>query len=164
MFKTDHAEGAVLVMPDGAIAEDLLVNNAIRSYVAKHARSWYHFLHEVQGEELEVGELRVVCGVDKVTAWGVASFGRKVPRGRIEFRKIDHAAGPPTYDWHYPGGGGHGEAGPDESEWGGLRQATDTTPIRNQCVFVRTLNFHIAADISMAHQIHSSSLDAPVGR
>jgi len=67
LFKTDYAEGAVLGMPDGAIAENLLVYNAIRSYVSKHARSWYPFLHEVQ-EELEVSELWVVCGVDKVTA------------------------------------------------------------------------------------------------
>ena len=147
-FEIHNQEGAVLVMPDGAIIENLVVGNAINTYIAEHASSWYDFIRGMHDEPLHFGELRVVCGVDKVTAWGVAAFAREIPEGRMEFRKLDHGAGPPTYDWHYPGGGGHGKVGPDESEIADLREPTDTTPLRNQCVFVRTLNFDRAGQLS----------------
>ncbi|KDR67729.1 hypothetical protein GALMADRAFT_30303, partial [Galerina marginata CBS 339.88] len=74
VFESTASEGAVLTMPVGSKSEDLLYKSAIRTYVSTYAQDWYMYANNVRGREAKNGDIRVVVGLDKTTAWGMATF------------------------------------------------------------------------------------------
>jgi len=159
-FETAAAEGAVLIMPDGAITEDLMCRKSIKKYLAKNAETWYEFVSEECEREVDNGDIRLVIGFDKVSSWGIATSACSVgERVRLEFKNISDVS--QTYTWHCAGSGS-GRVGPCDREMQGIRQEADQSgsPLQNQCVFLRTLNFDLSGECwndLMNHRIRSSN-------
>jgi len=164
-FETSASEGALLIMPDGATTEDLLNHKLVKKYIAKNAESWYTYIKEERGREVENGDIRLVVGFDKVASWGIATFASTTveQQVRLEFKTNDSdQAASRTYTWNCVGGGS-GRVGPDEEEMDDLRMPNDPSAteskLKNQTVFVRTLNFNLngeAWDDLTIHKIRSS--------
>jgi hypothetical protein len=126
-------------MPDGGLSEDLQNCKLIEKYVATNAESWWGF---VKSEDCGVptdNEIQVVIGTDKVSSWGMATFENVQ---QFAFEDDWTASQTRTSKWS----GIDGRAGPAEEE---IRDySTQTTePLRNQCVFVRTLNVSVSATV-----------------
>jgi len=151
-------------MPDGATAEDLLNHESVQKYIAKNAQSWYTYIREKRGRKVKNGDIRLVIGFDKVASWGIATFANSVEEQvRLEFKTnhLDQVASR-AYSWNCVGGGS-GRVGPHEEEMVGLREPSEASAaksvLKNQTVFVRTLNFNLkgeASDDSTIHEIRSS--------
>ena len=164
VFETLATEGAILIMPDGATAEDLLNHKLVKKYIAKNAESWYTYIKEERGREVENGDVRLVVGFDKVASWGIATVASTIEeRVRLEFRSNDsNQVASRTYTWNCVGGGS-GRVGPHEEEMDDLRIPNDASAtesrLKNQTVFVRTLNFNLKGeawnDLTI-HKIRSS--------
>jgi len=154
IFSTSAAEGAVLVMPDGAISEDQMCHKFIKVYIAKNAKSWYEYFSEVCGLEVNNGDIRLVMGFDKVSSWGIATSACSVgEQARFEFKNVGAIS--QMYKWRCIGSGS-GRVGPCDREMQG-------TPLRNQCVFIRTLNFDLSGKCwndLVNHRIRSSDSDS----
>jgi hypothetical protein len=138
-----------LVMPDGALSEDLRHYKPVEKYISDNAKSWYEYVESDDcGMPTENGDIRVVVGMDKVSSWGMATFENVNAEEPLQFelkddgrRSESHAR---TYKWD---GIVEGRAGPPEEEIRDLLQGPNTTPLRNQCVFARTLNVSIAGKV-----------------
>jgi len=160
IFETSAAEGAVLIMPDGAITEDLMCRKSIKKYLAKNAESWYEFVSEVRERDVDNGDIRLVIGFDKVSSWGIATsacnFGERV---RLEFKNVGDIS--QAYTWRCVGSGS-GRVGPCDQEMRGITSLQDggrSSHLQNQCVFLRTLNFDLSGKCwndLMNHRIRSS--------
>ena len=159
LFETSASEGAILVLPNGAITVDLLSHQDVKAYVAKHAKLWYEFVTRVRQREVVNGEIRLVMGFDKVSTWGIATFGNDVEEQvRLQFERSADLDNTQNYVWSYASSGS-GRAGPHEEELQDLRSPTGTSKLRNQCVFVRTMNFCLSGKIwddSAIHKVRSS--------
>ena len=150
-------------MPDGGTAEDLLNHRLLKKYIARHAKSWYKYIREDRGREVKNGDIRLVIGFDKVSSWGIATFAQNIEeRVRLEFKTIDSdQPASRTHVWDCVGGGS-GRVGPQEEEMDGLVTLSNSeseSTIKNQTVFVRTLNFNLkgeAQDDLTIHEIRSS--------
>jgi len=157
-------------MPDGGNAEDLLNHKLVKKYIAKHAKSWYNYIREDRGREVKNGDIRLVIGFDKVSSWGIATFSKNVEeRVRLEFKTIDSdQPASRTHVWDCVGGGS-GRVGPQEEEMDGLVTLSNSeseSTIKNQTVFVRTLNFNLkgdAWDALTCHEIRSSDSSSNSG-
>jgi hypothetical protein len=161
-FQTTGGEGAVLVMPDGALSEDLGNFKLVEKYIAKNAKSWHKYVESDDcGMPTENGDIRVVVGTDKVSSWGMATFENvKVENPlRFEFKVDERALQTRTYKWDSI----RGRAGPPEEEIRDLFQGAKMSPLRNQCVFVRTLNVIVAGkvwDELAVYEVRTSWLQA----
>ena len=159
LFETSASEGAILVIPNGAITVDLLSHQDIKAYVAKHAKLWYEFVTRVRQREVENGEIRLVMGFDKASTWGIATFGNGVEEQvRLQFERSADLDNTQNYLWSYASSG-TGRAGPYEEELQDLRSPTGTSELRNQCMFVRTMNFSLSGKIwddSTIHKVRPS--------
>jgi len=148
-------------MPDGATTEDLFNHKLVEKYIAKNAQSWYTYIMEVRGRKVRNGDLRLVMGFDKVASWAIATFASSAgEQVRLEFKtnNSDQAASP-AYTWNCVGSGS-GRVGPHEGEMDGLREPNDAEfVLKNQTIFVRTLNFNLNGeawnDLTI-HEIRSS--------
>jgi hypothetical protein len=151
-------------MPDGATTEDFLNHKLLKKYVARNAQSWYTYIREERGREVHNGDIRLVIGFDKVATWGIATFASSIEQQvRLEFKSNDSSrAASRAHTWNCVGGG-CGRVGPDEEEMDDLREPNDPSAtdfvLKNQTVFVRTLNFNLkgeAQDDLTVHEIRSS--------
>jgi len=146
-------------MPDGATTEDLLNHKLVKKYIAKNAESWYTYIKEERGREVKNGDIRLVVGFDKVASWGIATFASSVEEQvRLEFKTNDSdQAASRAYTWNFVGGGS-GRVGPHEEEMDDLRQPNESateSKLKNQTVFVRTLNFNLNGETSDDLTIHT---------
>ncbi|KAF8958258.1 hypothetical protein BDZ97DRAFT_2078682 [Flammula alnicola] len=75
-FIASAREGAILTMPEGAYTEDLANTARFRQYLELNIVSWYRYANGLlgRGREAKNGDLRLVIGVDKSRAWGMATF------------------------------------------------------------------------------------------
>ena len=144
-------------MPDGGLSEDLVALKSIRKYLAKNAELWYEFVRDEFELEVENGDIRLVIGLDKVSSWGIATFsGSAGEPARLDFKGVRREDGPPAsrmYAWNCDGNV-RGRVGPEEVTMEGLRNGSDRAPLRNQCVFVRTVNFDLSGEIWAALDVH----------
>ncbi|KAH6911892.1 hypothetical protein BKA70DRAFT_1422605 [Coprinopsis sp. MPI-PUGE-AT-0042] len=69
-FECNEPEGAILVLPDGAMHEDIRNLGKFREYAASNAPSWYKLAVTICKREIDNGEIRLVTGCDKSSAWG----------------------------------------------------------------------------------------------
>jgi len=148
-----------LIMPDGAISEDLLNRKILDKYVKDNAKHWYKYAIDDCGRMISNGDIRLVIGLDKVSCWAIATFERTVNQQiRLEFKGTYGEQTGTTYTWNCVGNG-NGRSGPSKEEISDLRSEIDTPPIlRNQCVFMRTLNFSLSGEVwkeSFVHRVRS---------
>jgi len=139
VFDSSEKEGAVLVMPDGALSQDLLFHRkTLAKYISANARMWYEYIVKC-GLTIHDGDLHVICGVDKATSWAIATFNtddEELPT-QLKFVADDQpgASESRAYRWEILGRG-YGRVGPRQDEMVDL-EATGRS--RNQCLFVRTV-------------------------
>jgi len=127
-----------LIMPNGSTARNLLNTHLVEEYMHKNAEHWYRYAILKRGRRVENGDIRIAVGCDKVSSWGIATLASSLEAcTRLEFRGIHDPT--TSHSWSCFGAA-NGRVGPHNEEMQGLRAETNTTPIQNQCVFVRTMN------------------------
>jgi len=130
-----------LVMPEGASAWDLFNSRTMVKYVADNAQSWYEYIIHTRGRVVGNGDIRLAVGCDKVSSWGIATFANEPERHvRLEFKAVDNPCKSASQTYLWSCDGGSGRVGPQEAETRDLKQAGDSSPLQNQCTFLRTMN------------------------
>ena len=154
-FECSGSDGAVLTMPQGAYHEDLKNISRFRDYASTHAESWYRYANGPCGREIGNGELHMVTGCDKTTAWGIATYSHlqsKRPEGSVTLLTFEDVGNErpgrrrsyPTHAWDYKGTV-EAKVGPEEDELMDL--GVGSAPPRNQCTFVRSLTPAFGQDV-----------------
>ncbi|KAK7017207.1 hypothetical protein R3P38DRAFT_3560784 [Favolaschia claudopus] len=94
-FQCSNSMGAILVLPGGSHRE-YLRNSALqlRQYAIQNAKSWYRYILQNAGQDIDNSTLFLVTGHEKTTSWGMAVYSEHMPTQRftVKFRKD-------TYDW-----------------------------------------------------------------
>ena len=152
VFETSASEGAILTMPEGAVAYDLENIPAFRDYLAVNVEKWYKFVNGVRGREAKNGDVRLVIGCDKTTSWGMAALANVTQHkvSQLKFKATENSSvksARPPYTWDYSGMA-EVRVGPDIKEVNALRRNDDPfddsppsdEELSNQCLFIRTLN------------------------
>ena len=152
VFETSASEGAILTMPEGAVAYDLENIPAFRNYIAANVEKWYKFVNGIRGREAKNGDVRLVIGCDKTTSWGMAALANVTQHkvSQLRFKATENSSVKsirPPYTWDYSGMA-EVRVGPDIKEVNALRSnnnSFDAMPpsdeeFSNQCLFIRTLN------------------------
>lgn len=135
-------------MPHGARSEDLVNTLRFRAYVAKNIENWYRYIIGVRGCEATNGDVRLVIGCDKTDLWGMASFVKSTETVRLRYQPISVGQ---SYKWEYSGSFDT-RTGPEPAVVERLQQSSDDRPAgeetaNNQCLFVRTLNANLHANV-----------------
>jgi hypothetical protein len=75
-FESSSTEGAVLVLPEGALRADLtaMAKVKFRDEADNHAFSWRNFAKGGSTNQSGPTSLYLITGVDKTTSWGLASY------------------------------------------------------------------------------------------
>ncbi|KJA27004.1 hypothetical protein HYPSUDRAFT_979471 [Hypholoma sublateritium FD-334 SS-4] len=157
VFESSAAEGAILMMPDGASVEELCNITILREYIAKNAESFYDYANNVRGREVENGRLHVVYGVRKGASWGMASFSNTSANSnlRLQFvmpREGGDAASALGWEHTVHHGTAEVKVGPHVDENAGLPGTEDGRRLSNQCLFASTLSIRLSDDIWNKHQ------------
>ncbi|KAF8158109.1 hypothetical protein B0H34DRAFT_707571 [Crassisporium funariophilum] len=149
-FESSASEGAILTMPEGAFHEELCNVSRFRDYIAAHAENWYKFINGTRGYEAHNGDIRIVVGCDKTTAWGMATFSNASQQSN--FRLRFHALGEQSlqstanpYSWEHSGMA-EVRVGPEPGDNDELGESR-SSQLRNQCLFTRTLSFTLAEKV-----------------
>jgi hypothetical protein len=128
-FEASTAEGAILMLPEGASRTDLRSTGKFRNYAIKHGVSWYQFVNGTLQEEVRNGSLYLITGMDRAFSYGVASFSD--PSGcpdtmSASFLTIGDDTSPigRSYSWY--------TQDPIDRRTGRSKEGT-----KNQCVFIR---------------------------
>lgn len=132
-FESTGNEGAVLTMPDGASHEDIRHLSKFREYAALHANSWYKYANGTMGREIENGELHLVTGCDKTSAWGIATFsGHGVSQDSPHLITFNTEQGPDglTCSWDH--------SGQVDVKACPASPLSPQDRLRNQCTFLRS--------------------------
>jgi hypothetical protein len=138
-FEASTAEGAILMLPEGASRTDLRSTGKFREYAIKHGVSWYQFVNGTLQEEVHNGSLYLITGVDSATSYGVASFSDSsgdtgtISASFLTIRDDASHLGR-SYSWH--------TQGCIARRTGKSKEGT-----KNQCVFIR--GFKIALNESV---------------
>lgn len=162
VFETSDREGAILIMPDGAMSQELHTLGIVKKYVMDNADSWYQYVNHDCGGEVEKGDIRLVIGVDKVSSWGIATYASSgAEQVRLEFKGVDNGTTSRAYTWDCFGTASAGRVGPQDAEIRDLMQESDGSCLRNQCVFIRTMNFTASGEMwtkSAGHLVRTDDL------
>ena len=126
-------------MPEGAISLDLASDLAFSEYLAANVQKWYEFVHKIRRQSISNGQIRLVTGCDKTTAWGIATVSG-MSQHKLKFKASDAAgSSTTTYTWECSGMV-EVRVGPDKHDIEALRSDdTFNTTFQNQCLFVRTM-------------------------
>ncbi|KJA16636.1 hypothetical protein HYPSUDRAFT_71287 [Hypholoma sublateritium FD-334 SS-4] len=148
-FETTDSEGAILTIPKGSDSSDLLNLTRFREYLAANVESWYRYTNGQRGREAKNGDLRLVIGWDKATAWGMATFSRSSKAAtlfRLDFKPLEQTGR--RYKWVYSGMA-EGRTGPSTREVAELRRASEPEDVAfaNQCLFIRTINHSLSDEV-----------------
>ena len=154
-FQTTARDGAVLVMPDGGLSEELQNLKLVDKYITANIKSWWQYVESDDcGVQTDNG-LQVVVGTDKVPSWGMATFENVEGPMHFEFKHDRISSQIQTYTWKRI----NGRAGPAEREIRDLLMGANASPVCNQCVFVRTLNVSVSSKVQVelaAHEVCTS--------
>jgi len=142
-------------MPERATSIDLQNDRAFSRYLEVNVQKWYEFVYNVRGKSIPNGEIRLVIGCDKTTAWGIAivSGMSQQTTNKLKFKALDAASSSTTtYTWECSGMA-EVRVGPDKDDIEALRNddidtghPTIDTTLGNQCLFVRTMNAKLNED------------------
>ncbi|KIJ59211.1 hypothetical protein HYDPIDRAFT_101127, partial [Hydnomerulius pinastri MD-312] len=81
-FKSSSAEGALLVLPEGADSYKLRKESTFRDEALQHGESWYEFAYSTLGRTMIGNDsLYLVTGCHKAKSWSFASFRQT---GRVD--------------------------------------------------------------------------------
>ncbi|KAF9255246.1 hypothetical protein L218DRAFT_358200 [Marasmius fiardii PR-910] len=83
-IKFNKDRGALVIPPNGANSVDCQSTRTFREYAKQHARSWYHFVHETLGMEVENGSIYFITGFDKTDCWDNATFNSDTKERSLE--------------------------------------------------------------------------------
>ncbi|KAF8835575.1 hypothetical protein BDN67DRAFT_1072350 [Paxillus ammoniavirescens] len=72
-FSSSSAEGAILVLPEGAGKRDFAHLTILREEAQKNGESWHHFAHINRGRTAG-DDLYLITGHHKASSWSVAAF------------------------------------------------------------------------------------------
>ena len=169
-FQTSGSKAAILVMPEGAISEDLQNLPRVREYAAANARRWYEYINGPQGRGVRNGEVRLVVGCDKATSWGMAVLSGTSQRCQLKFKPLDGQTSelPSRYAWEYSGAAVV-KVGPDPQTIDELRSrdSDDSTQdgYLNQCLFLRTVNLTLSDEEwkKLSREIGGLEFDSTIG-
>ncbi|KDR72730.1 hypothetical protein GALMADRAFT_73761 [Galerina marginata CBS 339.88] len=145
VFETSALEGALLMMPVGSNSADLISKARVRKFFKDNAENWYTYANNEREWEVRNGELRLVIGHDKTTAWGMATFSNSTTEEgpcMLKFKPVESSNVGRTYGWEYSGTA-QVRTGPDRDQMQALRAAEppqDGVEYENQTLFVRTIN------------------------
>ncbi|KAF9553555.1 hypothetical protein CPC08DRAFT_713621 [Agrocybe pediades] len=153
-FQVQEGEGSVVVMPEGAISQDLENVSKFRSYAASNLENWYRYVNVTRGREIKNGELRLVIGCDKTTSWAIAAVPRqnKVTTLHLRTARDNQRYSFRPYSWD-SSGFGQARAGP--TKYRNPKDADNTPPKLDQCLFVRTMNLKLGINewCALAEQV-----------
>ena len=154
-FETSASEGAVLTMPEGAMSLDLENDAVFSDYLEANVRKWYEFVSRVRGRrDIRNGQIRLVIGCDKTTAWGIATVSgmSQQTKTKLRFKPLDTTNSSATsYAWECSGMVEE-RVGPDRREIDALRNCDSSghseldTTLHNQGLFVRTMTATLSND------------------
>jgi hypothetical protein len=145
-FESSASEGAILVMPQGAYAEDLANVSRFRQYLTANAESWYRYIN-TRGRGTRNGDIVLVIGCDKAYSWGMATFVEPMAQNVQMSFKLAGERPTSTCGWDYSGIV-EAKAGPDPEETEELMSGDgDPGVYMNQCLFVRALPVKLRDDI-----------------
>ncbi|KAJ7612344.1 hypothetical protein DFH06DRAFT_152306 [Mycena polygramma] len=130
-FRCDGPQGAILALPDGAHLQELRNVENMRTYAAKHAKSWYTYIKGTRGRRLTNGDLYLVTGCEKTRSWGMASYHTVHEQFQLFFKPTTTMIGA-TYN-PYRWGGIPGQANPSRSKGYDPPLANDPG---NQTIFI----------------------------
>lgn len=143
-METQAPEAAVLMIPEDVYTTELKLTTHLREYIQKNVVQWYRFVKHTLGYDITNGNLHVVHGCCKTSGFGIATVFNTGERQntRLSFLVEDPRPGTSTcpYRWKYTGTA-EVKAGPDTVE------ISSTEPVRNQCLFVRTINSMLSNEI-----------------
>ena len=149
-------------MPQGAHHEDLRRNIGIfRNYAVTNLASWYDYANVVHGLEVGNGEIRLVIGCDKTTSWGIATYSHRHSKcvedsvTKLTFN-VQNEGGQslyPKYAWNPDGMAKDLKVGPEDIELLDPPEIHARMPLRNQCTFIRSLNFALGENQWKQHQL-----------
>ncbi|PPQ75890.1 hypothetical protein CVT26_000155 [Gymnopilus dilepis] len=148
-FESSAAEGAILTMPVGSRSEDAIPRLKLQKYAAKHAAEWYRYIIDERGYEVGNGDVRLVTGHDKTSAWGMATFSGSSNQLYLSFQSEVTDRSDPVYNWEYSGMA-EVRNGPDPNDVAELRKgdpSLEHAVFNNQCLFLRTINVKLRDDI-----------------
>jgi len=139
-------------MPEGAISLDLENDAGFSNYLEANVRKWYEFVSRAGRRDIRNGQIRLVIGCDKTSAWGIATVSGMSQQSttKLRFKPLDTTNSATTiYTWECSGMVEE-RVGPDRHEIDALRNCDsgghlDTT-LRNQCLFVRTMTATLSSD------------------
>jgi len=134
-------------MPEGAISLDTEKDLAFIDYLEANMRKWYEFVYRIRRRRVPNGQIRLVIGCDKTTAWGIATVSgmSQQTTSKLKFKTLDNASSSTTtYTWECSGMAVV-RVGPDRHEIEALRDRDNghcplDMKFYNQCLFVRTMN------------------------
>ena len=135
-FQCLAAEGAVLVLPNGATLYEAVNKHHFQTHAARHAISWYEYsLNE--GRDISNGSLYFVTECIKSVNWGIAVFYAHSVTG--EYLRVIFDEGSCRWD---PGDKVEARVGPKPKD---IFVSGDEEP--NQCVFLRGFKIMLRPDI-----------------
>ncbi|KAF8966873.1 hypothetical protein BDZ97DRAFT_585154 [Flammula alnicola] len=138
-FRTLAPEGAILTLPRALFLKRLVNVERFNEYIERHAKSWYAYTNNVRGRGVQNGDLRVVFGYHKSSAWGMATFSngaQNTPQTLRFFSRLPVNEPIPAYMWEGTGVA-LTKAGPEPADNEGLADdRVQAMNLRNQCLFV----------------------------
>ncbi|KAL0567457.1 cell division cycle-related protein [Marasmius crinis-equi] len=76
-FQLSRTHGALLLLPQGSVVENLQPRNEFMSRIQRHGRQWFDWA-EQQGDLGDQQALYIVTGVEKCSTWGIAAWDSAV--------------------------------------------------------------------------------------
>uniref|UniRef100_A0A0W0GF37 Uncharacterized protein n=1 Tax=Moniliophthora roreri TaxID=221103 RepID=A0A0W0GF37_MONRR len=141
-FDFKSSEGAILILPEEYISEDNLNEDDFDNYAAANAISWYTHINNVLGRRLGGNSLLLVTGVDKTSAWGVASFVH-AEKGTVNMSMVPNSHTQSKY-WFCSVSCATARSGPSRNN---LKTDEPTDEPLDQCVFVRGVRVSVSPAI-----------------
>ncbi|KAF8959470.1 hypothetical protein BDZ97DRAFT_1705049 [Flammula alnicola] len=166
-FESSACEGAILTIPHGAYTEDLANRAAFKRYLSDNVSSWYKYANGVRGREVNNGDLRLVTGVDKSRAWGMATFANVTEQTnlslKLRFKPSKDSRVGTIYTWDYSGIADSARSGPGRREIEALWMGDESQGMHafeNQSLFVRTLSAKLQEDQweKLEYELRTSSI------
>ncbi|KAM6502909.1 hypothetical protein JOM56_002886 [Amanita muscaria] len=128
-YTCKESDGAILVLPEGAIAAEAIYIGLLEDLAKRHGVEWYKYT-KARGRSISNGSLYLVTSFTKCTQWGIAVFDRPCGPGKA----LTFASNP--LGWNGSGA---------------LFTKVSEGDTRNQCVFLRGYKIMIRQDIFDKH-------------
>lgn len=133
-------------MPEDVYVVKIKNQERLRTYVSAHIATWYSFVRRTLGRDIGNGELRVVYGYRKSTAFGFAavSTAKKPTETRLTFCENEGWTRQSGYKYRWSQiGSADVKTGPEYEESAELMYPVYGTSRKlpeNQCLFISTLD------------------------